>query len=286
MTHLPAGVAAAVAATALAAVPASAASGTAPTVVTPREAIAATAVSARHRAQGRLLVTVAAPAGVTADIVVHGPGDYRARVSDTVKLRGLRKGRYHVVARRVVEDERTAAGRIDDATVRVHPGRTKDVTVTYRWLPDDDLPPPQPGPTAFQAEVVRLTNKARSRSQNCGKEGTMPAAPALSVNGKLTAAARGHARDMAAHSYFDHTSRTGRDPGQRISAAGYRWSWWGENIAAGFDTPQQVVAGWLDSDGHCANLMSRHFTQIGVGYAKDADSAYRTYWVQDFARPR
>lgn len=139
---------------------------------------------------------------------------------------------------------------------------------------------------AFEAEVLRLTNRARTRSQNCGREGVMPKAAPLKANTKLTVAARRHARDMAANSYFSHTSRNGQDAGDRISAAGFRWSWWGENIAAGYGSPRAVVTGWLESDGHCANLMSRHFTHLGVGYARDADSDYGSYWVQNFARPR
>lgn len=139
---------------------------------------------------------------------------------------------------------------------------------------------------ALEAEVLRLTNRARSRSQNCGREGVQPKAAPLKANSKLTLAARRHAKDMAANSFFSHDSRDGRDAGDRITAAGFRWSWWGENIAAGYGSPRAVVTGWLESDGHCANLMSRHFTHLGVGLARDADSEYGTYWVQNFARPR
>lgn len=239
---------------------------------------------AQRGESGRLLVTVRGlPESVASAVVVDGPGQYRAAVSDTVKLRHLRKGAYDVTVRPVGRPNGTYRGRVDDDRVTVRPDSTAHVTVTYRWDADDE---PVVRLTAFESEVLRLTNKARSTSQNCGTHGVKPKAPALSIDTRLVTAARKHAADMAAHSYFAHDSRDGRSPGDRMSAAGYRWSWWGENIAAGFDTPRAVVAAWLDSDGHCANLMDRHFTELGVGFARRAGSDYSTYWVQDFGRPR
>lgn len=133
--------------------------------------------------------------------------------------------------------------------------------------------------------MVTLTNQARAHSQDCGKYGVFPAAPALSVDGQLTTAARGHAVDMATNDFFDHVNLQGKDPGDRITAAGYDWREYGENIAAGQTSPAEVVADWIDSDGHCENLMNPDVTEIGVGYASDSSSEYGEYWVQEFARP-
>jgi uncharacterized protein YkwD len=74
--------------------------------------------------------------------------------------------------------------------------------------------------------------------------------------------------------------------GQRITATGYVWSSYGENIAAGQRTMASVMTGWQNSAGHCANLMSSGVTQIGLSCVKAAGSTYGTYWTMDLAKPR
>ncbi|WP_245616348.1 CAP domain-containing protein [Deinococcus radiopugnans] len=137
--------------------------------------------------------------------------------------------------------------------------------------------PPVSGTTAQQ--VLQLVNQARTQARNCGAT-SFAAAPALTLNAQLAQAAQGHASDMAAKSYFSHTSQDGRTFVQRISATGYAFRTIGENIAAGQSTAQQVVAGWLQSEGHCRNIMNPSFRELGVGYA--AGGSYGHYWVQDF----
>jgi uncharacterized protein YkwD len=66
---------------------------------------------------------------------------------------------------------------------------------------------------------------------------------------------------------------------------GYGWSTWGENIAGGSSTPASVVTGWLNSDGHCANLMNPAFVDLGVGYYHAPGSMWTHYWTQNFAAP-
>ncbi len=53
----------------------------------------------------------------------------------------------------------------------------------------------------------------------------------------------------------------------------------GENIAMGQTTPEQVMNGWMNSDGHRKNILSSNFTHIGVGYV---ESNGQTYWTQMF----
>lgn len=108
---------------------------------------------------------------------------------------------------------------------------------------------------------------------------------ALSVDSRLTSAARVHSNDMACNNFFSHTSPTTGSPFDRISAAGYSYSWAGENIAAGYGSPAAVVEGWMNSPGHKANILSENFTQTGVGYAYWAGSDYGVYWTQVFAKP-
>ena len=97
-------------------------------------------------------------------------------------------------------------------------------------------------------------------------------------------AARGHSEDMGLQDYFSHTSLDGRTAGDRIEDAGYTWNAYGENIAAGQPTPEDVIDGWMSSSGHRANILDPNFCDIGVGYAYVAASTYRHYWTQDFGR--
>ncbi|WP_188963540.1 CAP domain-containing protein [Deinococcus aquiradiocola] len=149
-------------------------------------------------------------------------------------------------------------------------------------------PTPAPAPTpgtgsgisATEQRVLDLTNQARAQARTCGTT-SYPAAPALSWNASLATAARGHATDMAAKNYFSHTSQDGRTFDVRIRNAGYTgYRTIGENIAAGQPTPDAVVAGWLASPGHCANIMNASFKELGVGVG--TGGSYGTYWVQDF----
>ena len=91
---------------------------------------------------------------------------------------------------------------------------------------------------------------------------------------------------MATNNYFSHTSLDGRSPGTRITAAGYSWSAYGENIAAGQSTMDAAMNSWLNSPGHCKNIMNARYKDYGIGCAYKSSSSYRTYWTQDFAAPR
>lgn len=110
---------------------------------------------------------------------------------------------------------------------------------------------------------------------------------ALTANARLARAARGHAADMDRRDYFDHASPAGASFDDRVTKSGYRWSTVGENIAAGQTTPRAVVRAWIRSKGHCQNIMSAAYTEIGVGAVAGGPSPYGgPTWVQDFARPR
>lgn len=131
----------------------------------------------------------------------------------------------------------------------------------------------------FFDEVIALTNIARETARMCGDE-FKGAVPPLGQNDILAAAAQKHALDMAERDYFAHESPEGISPHQRILAEGYQGRATGENIAYGQQSPQEVVQGWIDSPGHCVNIMSPLFNEIGIGYTRNADG--RPYWVQNF----
>lgn len=131
------------------------------------------------------------------------------------------------------------------------------------------------GNGSFESQVIALINQERSAA----------GLPALKANTKLTSAARGHSQDMACNGFFSHQSSTTGGPADRISAAGYSFSWAGENIAAGYGSAADTVAGWMDSPGHRANILSSNFTEIGLGYAYWAGSSFGSYITAVFGAP-
>ncbi|WP_313954633.1 CAP domain-containing protein [Frankia sp. EI5c] len=126
---------------------------------------------------------------------------------------------------------------------------------------------------ALVAEVVERTNAERA-AVGC---------PPLAIDARLSAAAQAHSEDMARRNYFAHTAPDGESPFDRIAAAGYGYSVAAENIAAGQRTPAAVVAAWMASPGHRANIVACELTQIGVGHS--SGGYYGTYWVEDFGTP-
>jgi uncharacterized protein YkwD len=138
-------------------------------------------------------------------------------------------------------------------------------------------------PATVSARVVELVNSARSKGRRCGSE-RFPAAPSLQVSRKLTDAAASHARDMARRAFFEHRGSDGSRPKDRVLRAGYQPRLSGENIAYGPVSAEEVVAGWLDSPDHCANIMDSRFKEIGVGVSTGRKRG-QIYWVQTFGAP-
>ncbi len=147
------------------------------------------------------------------------------------------------------------------------------------------ITPPERDAAAVRRRVLRLTNQARAHGRTCGWR-RFPPAPPLSLAPALTRAAQAHSQDMASHDFFSHTGSDGSSPGARVTRAGYRWSAVGENIASGVSTPRAVVADWLASPHHCANIMTAGFRQMGVAFAVNRESREVIYWTEDFGTPR
>lgn len=125
---------------------------------------------------------------------------------------------------------------------------------------------------AFEMQVVALTNEIRE-SRGLG---------ALRINMDLSDAAESHSQDMADNRFFGHVSSDGDRLHHRTGDAGYDNRYVGENIAAGHNTPEQVVASWMRSPGHRANILNPKFNEIGVGFVEKDNSQYDEYWTQVF----
>jgi uncharacterized protein YkwD len=113
----------------------------------------------------------------------------------------------------------------------------------------------------------------------------MPAVAQLSWSCQLQNAAQAHSSDMAKNNFFSHTGSDGLSVSDRVTASGYSWRSVGENIAAGQTTITRVMTGWLDSPGHCRNIMSSSFTEFGSALVTNTVSDYSLYWTQVFASP-
>ena len=136
----------------------------------------------------------------------------------------------------------------------------------------------------IQKNMVRLINDARKDQHRCGNRTFSPAGDVL-WNPKLGSAALNHARDMAQNDMLSHTGSDGSKVSARIQKAGYRWRVVAENIAGGHQSSESVVSTWLDSPGHCANLMDPDVTEIGAACFRRSESTYGTYWTLLMAAP-
>jgi uncharacterized protein YkwD len=131
----------------------------------------------------------------------------------------------------------------------------------------------------FEAQVAHLVNVERAKHN----------LPPLKLVAALTASARYHATDMAVDNYFNHDSM---DPAgsehvivcgtfDRITLWYKGWNGAAENIAAGYNSPQQVMDAWMTSDGHRVNILNSSYTEFGIGYYSGSGQ-FPAYWVQDF----
>ncbi|MBO1418231.1 sigma-70 family RNA polymerase sigma factor [Streptomyces sp. FH025] len=144
-------------------------------------------------------------------------------------------------------------------------------------------PTPTPSPTATrpttaapspnpERQLVDLVNAERA------KAGCAP----LRIDPRLHSAAQKHADDMAARGFFDHVNPDGVRADARITAAGYRWSQWGENLDRGPTTPASVLSRWMDGGIHQSNLLDCGFKDVGIGTATGPAG---TLWTQDLGAP-
>lgn len=139
--------------------------------------------------------------------------------------------------------------------------------------------PSVPPPDGVASQMLAQVNAVRVAGRTCGTYGVFAPTHPLGFEARLTVAAQNHAEDMDARGTMSHTGGDGSSVGQRVARTGYAAATWGENVAFGYPSVDAVMAGWLGSDGHCANLMEPAFTEFGAGESGN-------FWAQVFARPR
>jgi uncharacterized protein YkwD len=138
---------------------------------------------------------------------------------------------------------------------------------------------------AVARAVLAFVNEARATPRRCGRTSFKATAP-VTLSTTLNKAALAHAQDMARNEHFEHHGTDGSSPADRATRAGYRWAHVAENIAAGAPDAQSVVDGWLQSPGHCVNIMSPQYREMGIAFALNPQSAAGIYWAQTFATAR
>ncbi|MCH9681705.1 MAG: CAP domain-containing protein [Deltaproteobacteria bacterium] len=188
----------------------------------------------------------------------------------------------HTTRRSTTRVRRSKSARPRQTQSRRPVRRTPKRRATASAVSCEGLPAWPADRIANEQSVVELVNHHRARGATCGGKWFGPVA-AVRANAQLQCAARAHSRSMAVSGFFDHDDPQGRSPSDRIASAGYRARATGENISAGRASAAAVVSAWMDSPGHCANIMSPSFTEIGVGHQTSAD-AYGHYWTQNFGR--
>jgi uncharacterized protein YkwD len=168
------------------------------------------------------------------------------------------------------------------ATLRPSPTATRtpspSPTATDTPLPSPTLSA-DADPATREALLVAEINRVRAEY----------GLPPYLHNPELSAVARAHSCDLAAHGMISHTSSDGRTLQDRLAGAEPPWEWPSESIAAGTDDPILVVAWWMDEppDGwHRRNILDADQREVGVGYCyiEEDASGNRHYWTADFSR--
>jgi uncharacterized protein YkwD len=139
----------------------------------------------------------------------------------------------------------------------------------------------------FQQQLLQQINALRTAGTSCNGL-PAPAVAALQWNSALFNAGLVESQDMVINNFFGHTGSNGKQVGDRVSEQGYRWSFVGENIAAGQGSVAAVVDGWMKSTtGHCENIMNASAQDIGVAcVAKPKDpNNFGSYWTMVLAKP-
>ena len=169
-----------------------------------------------------------------------------------------------------LEVEETASQTPDEGTAGGTAGTTP---VEEETQAEDTGSEPADTVAAYEQEVFNLVNQIRAEN------GLEP----FVYNETLAETARAHSQDMIDRNFFDHYNPDGKSPFDRMEANGIRYSMAAENIAAGYPSPEAVVEGWMNSDGHRANILGG-CEELGVGLALGGSYGY--YWTQCFATVR
>jgi uncharacterized protein YkwD len=127
-------------------------------------------------------------------------------------------------------------------------------------------------------KLLSLVNKARQSGRYCGNTWYAPANK-LKWNDLLEEAAKEHSQDMFGNNFFSHKGSNGLYVDDRLYTQHYFWKACGENVAYGALYEDDVMEEWLNSPGHCSNIMNPVYTEMGAWLTG-------MYWTQVLAKPQ
>jgi uncharacterized protein YkwD len=131
---------------------------------------------------------------------------------------------------------------------------------------------------------VKLTDAEQTIFELINKERDKEKLPPLKINPTLTEAARAHSTNMGKKNELNHVL-DGKKPTDRVTDAGYAYSWIGENIASTTgEPPTKIVERWMASPAHKGVLLNDKFEETGIGIAKSAKG--EIFYTQVFATPK
>lgn len=136
----------------------------------------------------------------------------------------------------------------------------------------DEVSDWDPEALALEEEMLRLINQHRTEGSNCGAP-THPLQSALA----LRCAARLHSKDMDERDFYQHVNPDRDGPRERMEAVGFIDGPWAENIVKGPTSAEEAMEGFMESPGHCSNIMSPELSAVGIG-------VHGTTWTQAFSR--
>ncbi|MDB4882526.1 MAG: Cysteine-rich secretory protein family protein [Gemmatimonadetes bacterium] len=144
--------------------------------------------------------------------------------------------------------------------------------------PEPAAPPPAPARVVVSIadSIFALTNRERMRADLTPLRRSSQLTRAAQIQAEQMASAKKLAHDIPGAKYSTMAAR--------LRATGYTARTSGENIAEGYTSGAALVAGWMMSPAHRANILSPKFTETGIGTARAKNG--RTYHAQLFARPR
>lgn len=140
--------------------------------------------------------------------------------------------------------------------------------------PSEPVQPEQPTQPVDDLQAMREEMLAEINAQRA-QAGLSP----LTLNDTAGDAAQVRAEELV--TLFSHTRPNGESCFTALKEAGVSYRAAGENIAFGYPTVASVMEGWMNSEGHRANILNANFTQVGIGFVK-SESGYGSHWVQLF----
>lgn len=144
-----------------------------------------------------------------------------------------------------------------------------------------DEPIVQTKPPSDMSKLLVLVNDQRSQGAKCGNE-TFGKANPIEWHRDLEQAAKIHSLDMYENGFFSHTGSDGSTISKRVqkmNRSKTKWRGLGENIARGQKNLETVLQDWMDSPGHCKNIMNKSHTHLGAAQTG-------SFWVQNFGQSK